>query len=550
MGLLAADLTGFGAVAYQEAWIYLDRSHLQPLTAPNSLADFQDRGGQYLFARYLHDLYGDSMIAGILSATTTGAASIEGVTGVPFAEFVADWAMALTVSGRLNSGGGVLVLDAALPNFRQPIFLSVSDVAVPGDPLGANGFQQGFNVRGPNLTFTGGSAPDGPTELEHLRVVATNLDVSVYHPQAAFHGSVVGGYGTFVVLVDGLTQEVNSLLIETAEGLDLIGRVVRLTDASPHAPSLTLEEVDGAMLTTIRPLDTASIEGGLSGFIPGVERRVIGRIDPPESILVASAFDPADPPLAVPLMSPSPVFDTDRYSFTLPAAATLGVQVERRYSDTSGNGSLADPFVAVILASDLPNPWNYPEWGFGPSLGDCAAPVWFDYPNVVPDWVYAQGVVVPDPTPGAWFETVVGWSEDAEFPSDVAGCSFDHDLDGVPDFFEALPVTLIDQIRQRQAENLAVDPSFYEDPWSLLPNSTMDFTVPFFNADFLDLDSSEWPDDDFATSLPALSLGGRAVAGGEEAVWTGTLPPGDYILLVGATGGSTGPYELSIRILE
>jgi hypothetical protein len=78
----------------------------------------------------------------------------------------------------------------------------------------------------------------------------------------------------------------------------------------------------------------------------------------------------------------------------------------------------------------------------------------------------------------------------------------------------------------------------------------MDFTVPFFNADFLDLDSSEWPDDDFATSLPALSLGGRAVAGGEEAVWTGTLPPGDYILLVGATGGSTGPYELSIRILE
>ncbi|MCP4869752.1 MAG: hypothetical protein GY898_13655 [Proteobacteria bacterium] len=550
MGLLAADLVGFGAVAYQDAWLYLDRSHLQPLTAANTLADFQDRGGQYLFARYLHDLYGDAMIATILSSTTTGAASVELVTGVPFVEFVADWALAMAVSGQTTDAGGPLVADSVLAKFHEPSFLTVPEVPAPGDPLGANGFQQGFSVRGVNLTFTDGISADGPVEVERLRVVADNLDSHVYHPQAEFNGVIDGGFGTMLILVDGLSQEVNSLLIETADGSDLVGRVVRLGDAHPSIPDLTLEEVDGAVLTTVRPLNVTFLD--VQPLNSGRERRVIGRIDPVSFIQTAESFDPELPAPSGPTMVVAELPDTDRYSLTLLAAAQVGIQVERRYSDVAGGVELEDPFVAIVLASDLPDPWNYPEWDFGPAAGACADPTWFDYPSVVPDWVHAQGVLASDPTAAADSAPVVDWlaPEDTVWAGDPASCTYDHDADGVPDYFEALPMTLADQIRQRQAQNLAADPEFYADPWSFLPDSPVDPSAPFFGADFIDLDSNESPDDSFATSLPALALGGRAARGGEEAVWTGTLPPGDYIIVVGGTNGSTGPYDLSVRLID
>jgi len=110
----------------------------------------------------------------------------------------------------------------------------------------------------------------------------------------------------------------------------------------------------------------------------------------------------------------------------------------------------------------------------------------------------------------------------------------------------------VDQVRQRQAEHIASDPTTYTFPWSLMPGyEDVDLEQPFWGADFIDLDSNEWPDDDIATSLPQYALGGRAVATGEEAVWLGQLPPGDYLLVVGGAGGSTGPYDLSVRhILE
>jgi len=47
----------------------------------------------------------------------------------------------------------------------------------------------------------------------------------------------------------------------------------------------------------------------------------------------------------------------------------------------------------------------------------------------------------------------------------------------------------------------------------------------------------------------AANVGGRAAEVGEEAVWMGQLPPGDYIIIVGGAGGSTGAYDLSVRIV-
>ncbi len=528
LGLLAADLSGFGAVAYAGAWSYLDRPHLLPLTEANTLGDFEDRGGAYLFARYLHDVYGDGILYDLVHSTTTGAASLEAATGVPFAALASDWALAMGVTGRVNEAGGQLVSDAVLAQFQAPSF--VDDV------------QHGFAVRG--LNFTHGWSGGGD-------VLTANLDPLVYHPQSEFSGSVAGGYGVVAFVVGGLGQEVNSLLIETSTGLDLYGSVVRLNDDDPHAPALTLEDVDGALLTTVRPLDE-----GLPLDAWPEERRVIGRIDPPEPINVVQSFDPTAPSAGLfPSMVVGDVYDTDRYSFSLGATATLGIQADRRFSDATGGVALSDLFLAVVPHSDLPDPWNYDEWSFGPTdaWGACSDAVWFDYPNVVPDWVFTQGVPGADAfTAAALYEPVTDWAEEDGIPLEVDAfsCTYDHDQDLVPDWFEGAPASLMDQVQQRQAEHLAADPEFYADPWGLLPDSDLDPTAPFFGTSFFDMDTVEFPDDDRVTSLPSLGIGGRAVPGGEEAVWTGTLPPGDYIVVVGADGGGTGPYDLSVRVLD
>ena len=76
-----------------------------------------------------------------------------------------------------------------------------------------------------------------------------------------------------------------------------------------------------------------------------------------------------------------------------------------------------------------------------------------------------------------------------------------------------------------------------------------DVSSPFFDESFVDLDSNEIPDDEFATSIKQHNIGGRQVESGEEAVWYGYLPDGDYMLIVGDASGGEGTYDLSLRIL-
>jgi hypothetical protein len=554
MGLLAADLAGFGSIAFQDAWIYLDRPHLLSLLAPNTDGDFQDRGGQYLFARYLLDVFGVEAAAAIVGAQTNGTQSVEAATGMPFDELALQWATAMAASGRLDSAGGQLVPDSAVPNFTISSTVVVPASPVPGDLVGAQGFQQGFNLRGQNRTFLGGSDVDGPTELEEARVLSANLDPLVFHPQADFFGHVSGGYGVVAVLVAGLEQPVNHLLIETASGQNLLGQLFRIDDESPHDPSLALEDVDGALLTTLRQLGEIPIDGD--------ERRVLGRIDPWELIDVAMSTPLLEP--GTPLtLDDAVVPDTDRFAFSLSAVTTIGVQMERRFSDLSGGAALADPFAAIVPAGDLPDAWDYGQWGTGPSPADgpCWNPDRYDYPVIVPDFVAAQGILADDPTVDWTWDPIVSWQ-----PEDVAGdddddaadglplppydCVVDLDQDDVPDEFEAWPTTLHAQVVQRQAQHLAIDPTWYLEPWSQMPAfAEVDLSQPFFGASFFDLDSNEVPDDDLATALPAMNLGGRTAKGGEEAVWFGALPPGDYVLVVGGVGGSAGPYDLSVRAI-
>ena len=575
MGLLAADMAGFGAIAFEDAWIYMDRAHLLELQSENALSDFQDRGGQYLFIRYLLDLYGPGVISTIIDSETTGVQTIETVTGMDFPDFVLQWATAMVVSGRLNAAGTALVPDSVIPNYGNSVQVSVSDPQnpQPGELGGANGFQQGFNVRGINRTYTGGRSAGGATELLGKRVRTENLDPLVFHPQADFFGTVAGNDGVVVILISGLEQPVNYLIVESEGGVELLGNVIRIEDtaAAQENMDVTLEGVDGAKITTVRALGVL----GVNELDPlGLERRVIGRIDPAEAFEVVTSTTPPvlgddddddsagdDDDSAVGARADDDddsaggvedveITDTDRYSFSLTSVTTVGIWVDRRIASLSGGVELEDPFLAVALASDVPDAFDYTMWDFGPNFGVCPDPgVYlpgtsvFLYPVVMPDFVASQGNLSSTPQFEA-FVPLIGPGPVAEYTCDV-----DHDQDGLADADEALPDTLGAQILQRQAENLDLDPNFYANTFELLPQGALDVTVPFYGKRFIDVDSNETPDDERATAFMAANVGGRAAEEGEEAVWLGQLPPGDYIIIVGGDGGSTGPYDLSVRIV-
>ena len=585
MGFLAADMAGFGSIAFRDAWIYMDRSHLFSLLEENEISDFEDRGGQYLFARYLYDLFGDAVIAEIISSETTGTETIQSIIGdQDVGEFVLQWATAMAISGRTNDAGGLLVPDTVIPQYKTATTVTVQDPEnpQPGELFGANDFQQGFNVRGINRVYEGGTDPSGATELLDSRVRTENLDVQVFHPQSDFFSGMEGQGGLTLVLISGLEQPVNYLIVETEGGGELLGNVVRIEDTDPLDMALTLEDIDGAKITDIREI------GDLTANLldpTGYERRVIGRIDPAESfeVLISttspelpegddddsagddddSAFGDDDD--SAPARGPTgdddddsaeeeeevEIGDTDRYSFSLTSTTTVGVWVDRRYSDLEGNAELEDPFLAVAPATDVPDAFNYTQWDFGPSFGVCPDPgayipgtsVFF-YPLAMLDYIAAQGNLSSDPEVVSGFTPVVG-----DGPNPLLDCSVDHDQDGVPDDGEAEPTNLADQIVQRQAENLNDDPSFYAGTFDLLPDSPIDVSAPFFDETFIDFDSNEDPDDQRATFVAAANIGGGVVEDGEEAVWMGTLPPGDYIIIVGGGEGATGPYDLSVRVV-
>ena len=609
MGLLAADLCGFGSIAFEDAWIYMDRAHLLSLQTDNALSDFQDRGGQYLFLRYLIDQWGPGALSTIIDAETTGVDTIEELTGNSFDAVVLQWATALAVSGRTNEAGTPLVPDSVVPGYLNSTTVSVADPEnpQPGELFGANGFQQGFNVRGINRTFSGGTQAAGPTELLSKRVRTENLDPLVFHPQADFFGTVAGNDGVVVVLISGLEQEVNYLILESQSGVELLGNVIRIEDTSAEQANMdvTLEGVDGAKITTVRAL---GVLGGNELDPLGLERRVIGRIDPADGFEVIAATTPpelgddddsafgdddddsafgdddddsalgddddsalgddddsalgddddsavgaraeGDDDDSADIIEDVEITDTDRYSFSLTAVTTIGIWVDRRIASLSGAVELADPFVAVALESDVPDAFDYTMWDFGPNFGVCPDPgVYvpgtsvFLYPLVMPSFVANQGNLSSNPVVEE-FEPVIGPGPIPEYT-----CDIDHDQDGLADAEEAGPGSLAAQILQRQAENLDLDPDFYENTFELLPQNALDVTVPFYSADFIDVDSNEEPDDELATAFMAANVGGRAAETGEEAVWLGQLPPGDYLIIVGGAAESTGPYDLSVRVV-
>ena len=420
-------------------------------------------------------------------------------------------------------------------------------------------------MRGDNHVFREGASAGGPVEIESALVKTGNLDHYLFHPQTDFFGKISGNYGVAVVLVGGLEQAVNYLKVEAAGGSDLLTHIVRVDDANPHSPTLTLEDVDGAKITTVRDLGELDASG--------VDRHVIGLIDTSELIDLSETEEPppgddddsaAPPPLPAGAgddddsasgddddtaeSAEATITDTDRYAFTLAGPMEVGIWLDRRVSSVSGDASLADPFLAVVPSTDVPDAFDYSQWGFGPLPvhGPCSDVSYFNYPLVMPGWVAAQGNLMSVagegevPSGGPWQSWVQG--------QDVYDCEYDHDQDGIRDVNEEEPDSLMAQILLRQAENLILDPSFYDSTFGTLPGfGPVD--APWWNIDFFDIDSGELAEDEFATAILPLNIGGRSVEGGEEAVWYGTLPPGGYTVIVGDGTSSSGPYDLTLRVL-
>jgi hypothetical protein len=306
----------------------------------------------------------------VIDAQTVGVETIEEVAAMPFEAFAGQWAMAMTVSGRLNDAGGLLVPDAVVPNYKASTTVVVADPQnpLPGELYGANGFQQGFNVRGLNRSFRDGSSPSGAVELTKARVLTENLDPLLLHPQADFFGKVSKDYGVVVVKVSGLEREANYLIVESERGDELYGSVVRIEDYAPTSPVLTLEDVDGAKITTLRELGVLDPNGA--------ERNVIGRLDPAEQLTILASEPPPEGDDDDDTVAPAAgddddsaaetieqeIEDTDRYGFTLPATSMVGIWVDRRFSDLGAQVELDDVFTAVMRASDVPDVFDYPSW--------------------------------------------------------------------------------------------------------------------------------------------------------------------------------------------
>jgi hypothetical protein len=111
------------------------------------------------------------------------------------------------------------------------------------------------------------------------------------------------------------------------------------------------------------------------------------------------------------------------------------------------------------------------------------------------------------------------------------GCAEDWDLDGVADEDEPLPSSLLGQIAVQQCTlNGNVSPPSadrYSETW---------------------MDQDEQDEDEQFTRDPLTNVGGRSGSSGEEAFVQVTVTGGaEYLIVVGATSGGTGVYEISIR---
>jgi hypothetical protein len=519
LGALAADLTGFGSVNFDEAWDYLDAPYHYALTSwsdTGEVVSTEPKGAQYLFFRWLTDTYGIEVVSYLLQTSDTGIDNIKAAVAsmggdADMDELVLQWQIALLTSGVLKVDETPLVDTSVWPPFAEASLIDAPPDA-PGDYYGANGYQIGINVRGENVAMSGGNTSE-PEEIEAQRVRMENTDHHTYTPGFPFYGHVVGSYGAHVVRLTDVSYR-RTLVEIQANSPDYYGAIVRWND---------LVEEDLAVENIFSTTDSNAIR---LPRIPATCEPVygIGALSAPGASSIVLSGTTASTAVTESVW----VDDVDRWRIDLSdrplgEQVTLAIWLDRHFEDENGDAAPYDPWMAVFPEDWVPTP-TYADT----ARAMCPATdgLYFEYPNTVLDYLYYQVFLADNPLDEDDGQT---WSEyDAcgELSEEATSCANDWDGDGVPDEDEPRPETFFQQVMT----HLCV-PSTGETP-------VLDRTA--FDADTLDEDSNAYVD-------RAENVGGVSVDSGEEAFLLITLEGGDTYLLIVGGNGTTGTYELSLR---
>lgn len=515
MGTLAADLCGFNATYYEDIWDYLDAPHLYPLVTESSgELTALDRGGQYLFARWLYD-YSEAMtgegagqliFSQIIQSTDIGTDAVSNAVGGTFGELVLKWQIALLTTGVTDDAGDPLVDPAEYPPYAPSEVLSAPP-ANPGGHYGANGYQVGVNIRGLNVPAADGHT-DAPLALTANAIQLDGPDDYIFTPGFAFYGYTDGNYAAQIIKLTGINYDQATTLIQAQES-GLVASVIRWND--PINPEYSIENIFSPTDVNHIPLPALPASGAIIRGVGELSGSGVADKVSDEGIEEAT------------------VFDTDQWLLDLTDRAIgeeidVAIWMDRHFEDTEGTPCPEDPWIAVVPVEDLPAPTVYDV-----RSSECVGggtPLPFQFPTSVLTYLYYQQFL-PTAMYGEDLEDYCGTApEDSGL---ILDCSNDWDGDGVIDADEPAPQSLYEQIRVTQcAANGNVEPA---DPYS---------------SDWMDID--ELDEDDDPTATISIGAGGRSGAEGEEAYVEVTLEGGrQYVIVVGAGSGDTGPYEISMR---
>ena len=544
---VVADIVGFGAIYYDDAWDYMDAPHLSALTDGNedsaecseeesdtgapaksgrpsksgeddTIISTEKRGAQYLFFRWLVDTYGADILASLVQTENVGLCNIEAVTEEELKDLAVAWQVALLTTGKTNIDGGSLVDTSEWDLYRSPSLISApTSSPAPGDKFGANGYQTGIDVAGTNLYMDAGTTDD-PTEIEENAVVLGNTDYFTFVAAIPFHASVAGAYAAHVVRVTDVPYEEATLEVQSTSS-DLKGVLIRWND--PERVDYKVENVfsatDSNNMTLPALLDDGSEITGLGTISEaGV------------TLMVSEDGETA-----------ADVYDTDRWLLDLrdrdaDEEITVAITVDRRYDD-EGDIAPFDLWAAVVPAGLVPSPSVD-----GTRRGACEEGLDFGYPASMLEYLYYQMFLSSDPgTTGvsADFNPCGSVQLPDTGSSDTAWegptCGADWDRDEVLDLDEPRPSSLLEQVMVMQCALAGGDFSEVE---------------PYEAADIIDSDTMDENDNPYIDRTR--NLGGRTGDSEEEAYLETTLAGGArYVIVVGA-GTETGTYELRVKEID
>ncbi len=555
---VVADMLGFGAIYYDDAWDYMDAPHLYSLTdgnedsadcsdgdtgsmgggeaggegegeggAPPSKTEDEDsvlstatRGPQYLFFRWLVDAHGSDILSTLVQTDKVGLCNIEEATEEELKDLAVAWQVALLTTGVENIEGNALMDTDEWDMYNSPALITApTSDPEEGDYYGANGYQRGIDVAGSNLYMDEGTT-DEPSEIEDNAVKLSNTDYFTFVPGVPFYGYVAGAYGAHVVRVTDIPYREATLEVQASSG-DLKGVLIRWND--PERKDFKVEDVFSTLDANNMPLPDLLDDGS--------EITGMGTISAAGGTYIAGDDELKD------------VYDVDRWLLDLTdrdadEEVDVVITVDRRYENGDGDLSPYDVWAAVVPEDLLPTP-TYD----GTRRGDCEEGDDFGYPSLLLEYLFYQMLLSNESGTGGVTDgfdacgtpqtamSDTGTSEDTAWEPPT--CGADWDRDEVLDVDEPRPSSLLEQVMVMQCTQAGGD-------WSAVE--------PYEAEDLFDEDSLDANDEPYVDRVR--NLGGQSGDSDEEAYLETTLTGGSkYVIVVGA-GTEEGPYELRVKQID